>query len=193
MNAIASPTIRLRALVAADVVPSWGAAVRAMSRAAVDAPTVTTTHPVTGLPARDYALDADAARRVAAVIGSDALDVVDTALGTGAPQAEVDALRSRVASIESELAALRRSVERRRNASGSTWLRPCDIARRLGTTEQRVGRAITALGLRDDATHASPYTTDGRHSGASVIAYRYSPAAVRRIGAHVREATKDTA
>lgn len=61
------------------------------------------------------------------------------------------------------------------------WETPTAIAARLGVSVQRVGRVITALGLRGADGLSRPIGNKAAHSARRVTGYLYSPEAVERI------------
>ena len=67
------------------------------------------------------------------------------------------------------------------------WMTPTQIGKRFKVSAHMVGRAISALDLRGAIPGMSmPFLDQGKYSRKQVVAYRYSPEAVRRIGARVR-------
>lgn len=66
------------------------------------------------------------------------------------------------------------------------WLRPTQIAERIGVSVQRVGIAITSLGLRGDKTHCRSHLDKKAHSSGEVTVYSYDEWAVARIREHVQ-------
>ncbi len=63
-----------------------------------------------------------------------------------------------------------------------TWRSPTQIARQLGVSAQRVGLAISALGIRGNIEGvARAIINKSPHSNRTVTSYLYSPAAVQRI------------
>jgi len=65
------------------------------------------------------------------------------------------------------------------------WLRPTQIGERIGVSVQRVGIAITSLGLRGDKTHCRSHLDKKAHSSGEVTVYSYDEWAVARIREHV--------
>ena len=66
------------------------------------------------------------------------------------------------------------------------WKQPTQIAAELGVTPARVGRVITALGLRERVEGlAASHLTVAENSDRTVPVWTYSPAAVERIKAHL--------
>lgn len=66
------------------------------------------------------------------------------------------------------------------------WLRPTQIGERIGVSAQRVGIAISALGLRGDKTHCRSHLDKKAHSSGEVTVYSYDEWAVARIREHVQ-------
>jgi hypothetical protein len=85
--------------------------------------------------------------------------------------------------LETPLAALLPVLEGARDR----WLSPTIIAERLGTNSNRVGRAITALGLKDDKDVSEARLNKAPHSDRTVTSYYYDPAVVPRISAWLQE------
>ena len=88
----------------------------------------------------------------------------------------LESLEVTAAEIESgrDLAALKPPAD-----ESLGWESPTSIANRMGVTRQRVGRTITALGLRDDPRFSRAIVNNDR----TVQSYLYSPDAVQRIEA----------
>lgn len=79
-----------------------------------------------------------------------------------------------------DMSAFKPSVE-------SDWLSPSEIAKRFGVSANRVGRAISALGLRGNIPGiAKAIMNKAQHSDRNVISYLYSPKAVQQIEKKLR-------
>ncbi len=78
--------------------------------------------------------------------------------------------------------ALERDLSSLKPAVDADWKTPSQIARRLGISSNRVGRAITKLNLRGDIPGLSrAIMNKARHSDRNVVSFLYSPDAVTRI------------
>ena len=83
--------------------------------------------------------------------------------------------------------ALERDLSDLKPRTGAGWLPPSEIAKRLGVSANRVGRAISKLDLRGDIPGmAMPIMNKARHSDRNVVSYLYSPEAARRIERQLR-------
>lgn len=83
--------------------------------------------------------------------------------------------------------ALERDLSDLKPAVGSGWLQPSEIAKRLGISANRVGRAVSALGLRGDIPGlAMAIMNKAQHSDRNVVSYLYSPKAAQQIEDHLR-------
>ena len=84
--------------------------------------------------------------------------------------------------------ALQRDLSELKPAAGDGWTSPSDIAKRLGLSANRVGRAISKLDLRGDIPGMTKAIMNkARHSDRNVVSYLYSPAAVARIEDGLRQ------
>ncbi len=97
-----------------------------------------------------------------------------------ADQVSPEAVTSlRVAAAE---IALERDLSSLKPAMGADWQAPSQIARRLGVSPNRVGRAITKLKLRGDIPGlCRAIMNKAQHSDRNVVSFLYSPEAVARI------------
>lgn len=68
------------------------------------------------------------------------------------------------------------------------WLSPTQIADRFSVTANRVGRVISALGIRNVEGMSRAITNKSQHSDRAVVSFLYSPEAIEKIGAELRKA-----
>lgn len=73
------------------------------------------------------------------------------------------------------------------------WRRPSDLAKELGVTEAAIGRAITALGFRDQAEHRHPVMGQKRNGEGQVVCYLWSETVVDALRENFSEAGKKRA
>ena len=83
--------------------------------------------------------------------------------------------------------ALERDLSELKPKVGAGWQPPAEIAKRMGVSANRVGRAISKLGLRDDIPGmAKPIMNKASHSDRNVVSYLYGPDAIGRIEDQLR-------
>ena len=84
--------------------------------------------------------------------------------------------------------ALERDLSDLKPAIGSGWLQPSEIAKRLGVSPNRVGRAVSALSLRGDIPGLTmAIMNKAQHSNRNVVSYLYSPKAAQQIEDQLRQ------
>ncbi len=71
-----------------------------------------------------------------------------------------------------------------------SWESPSSIAERLGVTSQRVGRTISALGLRGVEGLSRAIVNKAEHCDKTVTSYLYAPEAVRQIEDSIAAASR---